>query len=936
MKRATLALLLAALLPAGVYSQTASQTATLVRDINPQPPVPASPEASPRQLAVAGGRAVFITREEPEGEDPAEPAAYLLWATDGSAAGTSALLRLCSPCGGEPQRVAELPGLAFNEVVDADAVLHLWRTDGTRAGTFPLAPPLAVPVSDYGPPSVTVLGRRLLFGACVELLCSLWSTDGSAAGTTRLQEPLTAYGLVVAGDRAFFQGTDGRGTGLWVTDGTAAGTRLVRLVDYTAYLTASGSRVFFLTGGDDYPEDLWTSDGTQQGTRFLRKFYEPNHYVSSVTNFLKPVPGGVLLVGSSGGSSAINLWRSDGTAAGTRQITSFPDRSSVAGLQWSQIAVLGSRIFFVTTNATGPRLWSTQGSAATSAPVTGCPGGCPALRPDSQLIPAGGRIVFVARDLVHGTEPWTSDGTGAGTRLLRDLCAGACDSAPEAFTAHDGRIDFRATWNGRTRLVRTDGTVAVPLAPLPPAAADSSFQIDLADVGTHTFFTGFDSQGLQPWVTDGTAVGSRRIGSLGNSGGSDPKDSVALGGRLLLTASDGLERSVWTVDSLGQAAPLPGTGVPVDRPGPSALTVSGGLAYFVSDRGTDGVELWRTDGSAAGTLRLATFQHKALSDLRDLGGRLVFLATSTDGEQPVFSFWKSDGTPPGTGGRFDLPADTVGITDVTALGPELYFLLHREAVSQIFRSDGTAGGTRMIFQQDCDCALFDSGVDFLRSNGRVYFSAWGDFTLALYQTDGTAAGTVQVVPSPDDPSADSLYPQAFFEFQGNLYYFAANPDQDSSVSWILWKGRTAATAAPVKTVGFQYYDPVTPEYTVLGGRLYFRAWDPDHGFELWRTDGTAAGTVLVRDIAPGDTSSDPQGLVAAGGRLWFSALDPDHGRELWTSDGTRQGTRLVEDLAPGPASAAPEQLTPFAGRLCFTADDGITGREPWCLPLDPR
>jgi ELWxxDGT repeat protein len=92
--------------------------------------------------------------------------------------------------------------------------------------------------------------------------------------------------------------------------------------------------------------------------------------------------------------------------------------------------------------------------------------------------------------------------------------------------------------------------------------------------------------------------------------------------------------------------------------------------------------------------------------------------------------------------------------------------------------------------------------------------------------------------------------------------------------------------------------------------------------------------VLVRDITPGPLSSDPRGLVVAGGRLWFSALDPQHGRELWTSDGTRAGTRLAVDLTPGPASSAPEQLTPFQGRLYCAADDGVVGREVWSVPLE--
>lgn len=919
MSRLAAALLLATLLPAGAQAQTAA----LVRDINPRPPVAGSAGSGPRQFAAAGGRAVFITSE-------GSPPSHVLWATDGSAAGTSALVRLCSACVQEPQRMAEIPGLALYLVNDGTSPFRVWRTDGTRTGTFPVSPPLGALYSG----TTAVLGRRVLFEACdAPDSCGPWTTDGSAAGTLPLQRSPSPGSLAVGTGRAFFTSSDSQGTALWVTNGTLVGTKQVRTVQSAAYLTVSGSRAFFLTGGDDYPEDLWTSDGTPRGTRFLRKFIEPNAHQASYTNYLKAVPEGIVLVGVSGGGFSLSLWKSDGTPEGTRELTSFLSLSNLGGLQENQIAAAGNRLFFVVENVTGPRLWSTQGSPSTTAPVTGCPGGCPALEPRMPLIAAGRRVLFTAADPAHGTEPWTSDGTGAGTRILRDLCPGACDSNPEAFNAHAGTIDFRATWNGQSRLVRTDGISALPLATVPPVATFPGFTpqpVDLADVGPLTFFAGLDVQGSQPWATDGTPAGSRRIVSGARSGGSDPRDFVTLGDRLLFTASDGVERSVWTIDSLGRAVPVPGTGVSLDLPGPSDLTVSGGLVYYV----LDGVELWRTDGSAEGTLRLATFQGKTLSALRDVGGQLLFQVTSTDGEQPVFAFWGSDGTPAGTVQRFGLPSDTVAISAVTALGSELYFSLQSEtAAARIYRSDGTAEGTRMILQPSCDCQFFEDQTVFVRAGGRVYFTASGYYGVFLYQTDGTAAGTTQTLPASDE---DTPNPLALFAFQGDLYFFGSNPDPDGLVDWTLWRvAAGTGEAVPLKAVGFQYNDPVAPGFTALGGRLYFRAWDPAHGFELWRTDGTATGTVLVRDLPPGPVSGDPQGLVAAGNRLWFSALDPDHGRELWTSDGTRPGTRLVQDLVPGVASSAPEQLTPFAGRLYFTADDGVVGREVWRVDLNP-
>jgi ELWxxDGT repeat protein len=582
--------------------------------------------------------------------------------------------------------------------------------------------------------------------------------------------------------------------------------------------------------------------------------------------------------------------------------------------------------------------------------VTGCPapGGCPALSAGTPLAVAGNRVVFEAKD-VHGTEPWTSDGTGAGTRLLRDLCPGPCGSDSNGFVAHARIVDFRSTWGNVTRLVRTDGRTAVILArlvPPPPPDPGNSFNyvpppLDLADLSGKTFFAALDPIfGQQPWVTDGTRPGTRRIDVLESAGGSsNPRSFLALGNQLLFTASDGTWHVLYRISPSGIVSRVAETSVPASEPGPSELTESGLHAFFVVNTGDnhgDEDELWRTDGTPGGTVRVASFQDKTLSNLRDLGNRLLFLVSSTTSEQPVHSFWESNGTPGGTVKRFDLPTDTVAVTDVAAVGAELYFLLQREGAARIFRSDGTAAGTRMVLQLSCDCNS-PGTVRFLRFRGSVYFTAWGNFGLTLYRTDGTAEGTVPVVPAPGDPQPQGREPQALFEFQNELYFFARNPDPLASTpTWLLWKSNGNG-AVLVKNIGFGPFDPVDPQFAAEpGGPLYFRAWDPEHGFELWKTDGNAsggAGTVLVADIEPGPFSSDPRGLVATGGRVWFSALDKVHGRELWTSDGTAAGTRRVANIAPGGLSSAPEALTPFAGRLYFSADDGSNGRELWSLTI---
>jgi ELWxxDGT repeat protein len=85
----------------------------------------------------------------------------------------------------------------------------------------------------------------------------------------------------------------------------------------------------------------------------------------------------------------------------------------------------------------------------------------------------------------------------------------------------------------------------------------------------------------------------------------------------------------------------------------------------------------------------------------------------------------------------------------------------------------------------------------------------------------------------------------------------------------------------------------------VNGTLFFSVGTSDSGRELWKADGTTAGTILVKDINPGAGSSAPSNLTNVNGMLYFTAFDPVNGTELWKSDGTTAGTVLVRDINLG-------------------------------------
>ena len=121
----------------------------------------------------------------------------------------------------------------------------------------------------------------------------------------------------------------------------------------------------------------------------------------------------------------------------------------------------------------------------------------------------------------------------------------------------------------------------------------------------------------------------------------------------------------------------------------------------------------------------------------------------------------------------------------------------------------------------------------------------------------------------------------------------------------LWRsdGTAAGTGMVVDVRPGRYSGAQSDDVEVLNGVYYFQGRDPDHGLELWRSDGTAAGTYMVADVAPGGTSSYAWVQTPLEGRLFFTAQTPDEGMELWVTDGTAAGTELAADLVPGPESS---------------------------------
>ena len=151
----------------------------------------------------------------------------------------------------------------------------------------------------------------------------------------------------------------------------------------------------------------------------------------------------------------------------------------------------------------------------------------------------------------------------------------------------------------------------------------------------------------------------------------------------------------------------------------------------------------------------------------------------------------------------------------------------------------------------------------------------------------------------------------------------------------LWKS-DGTDAGTVKIKSISSGPGVQGEFTVMNNNLFFWATTDDKEIQLWKSDGTNSGTVLVKDINSGYGAGldyTKSYLCVVNGILYFSANDGKNGFELWRSDGTETGTEMVMDIDPTTSynGAHPKRMTNVNGTLFFTPFEPNTGVELWAL-----
>jgi ELWxxDGT repeat protein len=555
----------------------------------------------------------------------------------------------------------------------------------------------------------------------------------------------------------------------------------------------------------------------------------------------------------------------------------------------------------------------------------------------------GNVTVYRASDPIHGIELWRSDGTTAGTYLLADIGPGLQNYLGNGVgyptTVLNGVLYFSAD-DGVTgsELWRTDGTregthIVADLVP----GYEGSHPSNITASATHIFF----AREQEVWVSDGTAPGTRKIADLGGGGFVSVGNTVFFPGR---NAQYGTE--LWRADADGQNVTLvadlntetlggAGSSYPaiyVVRNDSILFMAQTPLVPPVNGTGSD-CRLYRANASGGGAIELANFARRCHIDkVIEVPGGVLFSLWPSGLPTEKEELWISDGTAAGTQ-KLDLNDLFYSERNERpfnfAKGPngEAYFFGRQgiNSADKIWRTDGTRAGTRVF----ADVGSVSDRLEIAYLNGRVYFDAT---SLAggseLWTSDGTPAGTQQVMDIQPGSGGSSI---ADLEvINGRLQFFAKR----LSPSFELWTsdGTTAGTIYLGQSNGVAPADASIVFGGQVGSRVVFAA---DRGYgaqgnEVNVTDGTAAGTVLLREINTGG-SSNPANFFSMGAQMLFVAASFNQGRELWRTDGTTSGTISLTDINGSDSDnvtvGAPGSV--LNGIAYFTAGATLAWPELW-------
>ncbi len=363
----------------------------------------------------------------------------------------------------------------------------------------------------------TISGTKLFFIANDDINVGLWITNGTTAGTIKLTPTTgpanTSFDIAAYNDKVYFSYNDGvNGYEMWVSDGTVAGTVLFKDLytgsnnAYPRYFTVANNKLFFVADDASGAQHLFVSDGTAAGTVVIKNYAT---LFNGLTTFAI-LNNDIYFTGDDGTGVGYGLWKSNGSLAGT--VLLRPNISSSSGANYT---VLGNTLFFDSNDGiNGSELWTTDGTPAGTNMVINLRadgGGIMYSGAPFNFITYNSKVYFTASDDAHGAELFSSDGTAAGTQIVKDIQPGAEGSIPQQSVIYNGNLYFSCYNGAATGLWKSDGTAAGTVL-IKQGGGGDPFLRDtrFAPVfNSKLYFIVNDMQFYPLWETDGSVAGTK-------------------------------------------------------------------------------------------------------------------------------------------------------------------------------------------------------------------------------------------------------------------------------------------------------------------------------------------------------------------------------------------------------------------------------------------
>ena len=751
--------------------------------------------------------------------------------------------------------------------------------------------------------------------------------------------------LVIDG-YAFFAGGDSNGYNqLYKTDGTANGT--VKVTDFSngteiagsgywhsgirSYGNVVGNTLYFQVDDVATGVELWKTDGTTSGTSMVKDINvgSGDGIGVSGTGIPSLSIGDTLFFAANDGTHGPELWRTNGTSSGTMMVENFNPSTTITGT-FAYYRALGTsfvQVAFSSPSSYSLRIYDPANIGGVPSSFTGAtcsisPALPTGLSMDSSTCTISGTPSVVTSNTTYTVTANISNVTYQGSVWLSSAYEQLTPSVEGADLMVGDLMDditfrYKEDYNGNgTAWMVKDIFDDYALGNHSTLGWDNMHIYNFAQMNNVLYFQAADWDDLELWRSDGTESGTYMVknirsnysytDSFGNTrylNQSQPHFFVNYGNEVYFRAlgdSGGFE--LWKTDGTESGTVMAANINPGDfGSNPYYLVLVGDVIYMAADTQASGEELHAYDISNSTHWQVKDIysgsSSSRISKMFAFNNMVYFYANDgTHGRE----LWKSDGTSSGTvmvkdinnGSGDSYPrhfANLDGSLFFQAIGTG-------DNKNSIWKSDGTESGT----------VLFKQNASNLRQFGEhIYFN----LDDKLWRSDGSIAGTEMI------SGTHSVWTFHYFATSDSIYFVEKSPTQPATYSLLKIDKNSLnlqALATGLSSVS---------QLFAIDDTLYFRADDGVHGDELWRSDGTIAGTVLAVDIASGTSDSDIRlnywgdgnsGEATAqriGNTLYFRANDGVHGHELTAYDlGTNTAASNVTGSSCSVSPALPTGL----------------------------